>query len=441
MIKSKTLVGLAISLSLMVTLFGGCGSSNAPKDEGTKPVESKAADTKAPEAKKPVALRLGTYDAASETGLKEILDAYTAKNPHVTVKIEVSGWTDYWTKLEASAAGGALPEVFLMHAARYDQFAQSNLLMDLKELETADPNFKWENFDKGTVDGFTTGGKHFAFPISKLNNLLYYNKEIFTAAGEAFPDGSWDWNKLLEVAKKLTNAEKGIYGFAARNHTTEGYESFIYANGGYVLSPDKKKSGFDMPETIAAIQWWSDLSNVHKVSPTVDKFAETDIYTMFMNGKLAMAPLYSTQLLRLTSNADIKDKFDVAELPKGKVKATLVASDGLVAPAKNSNPQEAINLMSYLATKDVMQMYGEKGIFIPAYQGLENSYLNKYSAYNTAAVIDSFSFGFTNPVSKSKSKWGTIEHENVTKILSKAIPVEEGCKIITEEMNKLLATE
>ena len=386
-------------------------------------------------------LRLATYDAPSEDGMTEITRAYMLKNPNIAVKIEVAGWTEYWTKLEAAAAGGAMPEVFVMHAARYDQFAKAGLLMDLKDLTTLDPTFSWANFDKSTVDGFTTAGKHLAFPISKLDNVLYYNKEIFTAAGIAFPDATWDWNKLLDVAKKLTNPAKGIYGFAARSHTTEGYESFIYENGGYVLSPDKKKSGFDLPETITAIQWWKDMSNTYKVSPTISQFAETTIYQMFMSGKLAMAPLYSSQLLQLTANTDIKDKFDVAELPKGKVKATIVACDGFVAPAKNNNSEETLKLLSFLASKEAMKMYGEKGIFIPAYNGLEDTYLKKYSKYNTAAIKSSFSFGVTNPVSRSKSAWSATEADIMTKILNNTIPVEEGCKTIATEMNKQLAND
>ena len=49
----------------------------------------------------------------------------------------------------------------------------------------------------------------------------------------------------LETAKKLTNKENKIYGFGAPLNSHEGYYNFIFQNGGYILSDDKKKCGYD----------------------------------------------------------------------------------------------------------------------------------------------------------------------------------------------------
>lgn len=60
----------------------------------------------------------------------------------------------------------------------------------------------------------------------------------------------------MAAAKKITNPEKGIYGFGAPLDMQQGYDNFIFQNGGEVLSADKTKSGFDTPAVKEAMQWY-----------------------------------------------------------------------------------------------------------------------------------------------------------------------------------------
>ena len=50
---------------------------------------------------------------------------------------------------------------------------------------------------------------------------------MFDEAGIAYPDESWDWDTLVEIAKKLTN-EKQVWGFNASPNQQSGYGSFVY---------------------------------------------------------------------------------------------------------------------------------------------------------------------------------------------------------------------
>ncbi len=46
---------------------------------------------------------------------------------------------------------------------------------------------------------------------------------MFDEAGIAYPDDTWDWDKLKEVAKKLTKSDGSQYGFGAGLSNQEGY--------------------------------------------------------------------------------------------------------------------------------------------------------------------------------------------------------------------------
>ena len=39
------------------------------------------------------------WDKNQQAGMQAIIDAYTAKNPNVSINLQVTPWSEYWTKL------------------------------------------------------------------------------------------------------------------------------------------------------------------------------------------------------------------------------------------------------------------------------------------------------------------------------------------------------
>ena len=229
----KKLIAIALSTAAMITVLSGCGSettSDAPKKSDTS-------------TKQPVTLTYAIWDKNQEPGMKAIADAFTQENPNIKVKVEVTPWNQYWTKLEAAATGGELPDVFWMHVNNFLKYQSNGLLMDITDRLKDSKDVDLNNFPEGLVDLYTADEKKYAIPKDYDTIALWYNKTLFDQANIPYPDDTWDWNKLLEVAQKLTDPSKGIYGFSAPQIDQEGYWNFIYQNGGYVISEDRKKSG------------------------------------------------------------------------------------------------------------------------------------------------------------------------------------------------------
>ncbi|WP_153057392.1 extracellular solute-binding protein, partial [Streptococcus suis] len=93
---------------------------------------------------------------------------------------------------------------------------------------------KLANFPDGLNEIYNINGKQYAIPKDFDTIGLWYNKKLFDEAGIPYPDDTWDWNKLKEVAKKLTKPDGSQYGFGAGLSNQEGYYNFIYQNGGKV---------------------------------------------------------------------------------------------------------------------------------------------------------------------------------------------------------------
>ena len=62
-------------------------------------------------------------------------EAYTKEHPDVTVKTQLTTWTEYWTKLEASAMGNSSADIITMNVLHVEEYADAGILMDLTDAE------------------------------------------------------------------------------------------------------------------------------------------------------------------------------------------------------------------------------------------------------------------------------------------------------------------
>ena len=109
----------------------------------------------------------------------------------------------YWDKLQTSIAGGDAPDVFAMDGPLFPDYQTRDVLLDLKPFIDRDGYDLGQLADQAVAD-FTTPDGQFGLPRDLNVVALYYNKAMFDAAGIPYPDDTWDWAKLTDVAKKLT---------------------------------------------------------------------------------------------------------------------------------------------------------------------------------------------------------------------------------------------
>lgn len=413
----------ACSVALMTTL-AGCGSkTNTGSSSGN------------------VTLTYSIWDKNQQPGMEAIAKAFHEKNPNITVNVEVTPWDQYWTKLDAGASGGSLPDIFWMHPNSYLKFADSGMLMDLTDKIKDSKDMSMDNFPKDIVNLYTDNGKNFAIPKDYDTIGLWYNKTLFDEKGIPYPDETWDWNKLLEVSQKLTDPSKGVYGFIAPKDGQQGYYNFIPQNGGYVLSPDKKKSGFDSPEAKAAIQWDVDLSLKYKVSPTQQQFADTSFGQYFESGKAAMGLFGSWMVSEFKANDYVAKNCNVAVIPHGKQKATVINGLGNVASAKTKNPDAAWKFLEFMGTKEANTLQAENGAAIPAFKGTEQPWIDFTKNFNVKVYPQMLDYAVINPNSKTAPKWTAAENDILSKVWAGQLSVEDGCNQLAKQMNDFLATE
>jgi multiple sugar transport system substrate-binding protein len=421
----KKLISVIAATVAVGTMLAGCSGSNSSGGS----------------SKGDVTITYGIWDKNQEPGMRKMADAFEAKNPGIKVNVEVTPWDQYWTKLEAAATGGSLPDVFWMHSSQAARYASNSVLMDLTDKIKSSKTMSLDKFPKDLVKVYENDGKNYAIPKDFDTIGLWYNKKLFDEAGVAYPNENWTWDDLLAAAKKITNPAKGVYGFGAPMDLQQGFDNFIFQNGGKVLSDDKTKSGFDTPAVKEAIQWYVDLSVKEKVSPTQTQFSENGYTTWFESEKTAMGLFGSWMLSEFGSNENVSKNCDVTVLPKGKQRATIYNGLGNAVAESTKHKEEAWKFVEFLGSEEANKIQAESGVAIPAYQGTTDAWMKTQTKFNSKVYAQMLEYAVINPYSKETSKWQKAETDTLLQAFTGKVGVNEACDEVAKKVNEILATE
>lgn len=412
-----------VLIIFLVFTLGACSSN----DEGA------SADGKA-------TIKYAYWDKNQEDMLKDIVKAFNKDYPNIQVKLELTPYDQYFTKLDAAATGGSLPDVFWMNGPNFVKYASNEMLEPINN-RIKDDELDLSPYPKGLLGLYQYEDKTYALPKDYDTVGLWYNKKLFDEAGIDYPNEAWKWDDLVEAAKALTNPDKDIYGIAAFIQDAQAsYFNTILANGGYIISEDKTESGFDDPNTIDGIQKYYDLIHKHKVSPTHAQMETTDATSMFESGKVAMMFQASYMIPQFKANEYTNEHADVALLPEMQKRSNVIHGLGNVIAKNSENKDAAWKFVTFLSSEKAAVMQAESGI-IPAYEGTQDAWTKSTPNFNLQVFLDMAEVAEPYPVSKDTSKWSTIIQDNLTKAWSGQITVEEASEKIDKQMEEVLASE
>ena len=261
----------------------------------TKPPEV-AVPTSTPGAvpkvsKEPVTIRYMERAGSLGDGMRHFSRVYEERNPGVTVKNETTSWEDHTTKVATMVAAGTMADVCFQHSSvQLPGLAAKGVWVDPEPLGNADKH-DWKQYYKWALDALRLGpnDKLAAMPmgVHSGENLLGWNREHLQKAGvkEPTPDTSVD--ELTELCVSLKKAVPDIWPIVTplAVYTMEAHSR---SWKGYLISEDRTKCGFDLPETQAAHQYVYDWVHKYKVMPGRAEM-QGDYRQMFRSGKLGIA--------------------------------------------------------------------------------------------------------------------------------------------------------
>lgn len=388
-----------------------------------------------------VILTYSIWDKGQEPAMRAIADAFEKENPNIKINVEITPWDQYWMKMDAAAQGGALPDIFWMHSSQISRYGRNRKLLDLTDRIKNSKKINLNNYPEGLVELYSPANKNYAIPKDYDTTALWYNKALFDEAGIPYPDETWTWDTLLETAKKLTNKENKIYGFGAPLNSHEGYYNFIFQNGGYILSDDKKKCGYDDKKTLEALRWYIDLGLKEGVSPTQKEFDEVSPLTLFESGKLAMGIFGSWNVANFKQNEYVRENCDIAVLPMGEKRASVYNGLGNAIGYNTKHPEEAWKFVEFLGGKEANILQAEYGAAIPAYKGIDEKWAEVTKEFNARAHVEMLDYAEILPYSNRTARWKVIEDDLWPRVWAGQANLDEVSKRMDKDIEEVLAED
>lgn len=385
------------TFKLIVIMFLSFILLLAACSQGTKTTSNNASNNKSKDKKVTIDYFTFSPGEQHEKDLKAMISAFEAQNPNIKIKYEMVSFNDYFTKLQTRLAGGSAPDTFELNYENFINYASKDALLPLDNLLKSDSEFNPSEMNQKAFDAFQYKGKQYGMVESFSDVVLFYNKDLFDAAGVGYPTAEWTWKDELAAAKKLTNKSKGIYGTYAPIQFWEFYKT-IAQNGGSIFNKDKTVATVNSPENVEALQWMVDKVNKYKVTPNDKEMSGQADGDLFKAGKIAML---RTGIWMIDSFKDAKFKWDIALEPGNTQKAHHFFANALAISKTTKNPEAAWKWLKFMsASKEAAKIRVDSSWELPAVSNtdLVNAYLQKTPPQNRKVVFDALDTLVVPPV-------------------------------------------
>lgn len=373
-----------------------------------------------------------------------IEDWKTKYCPGAEVDLQVQPWGQYWDLLRTNAAGGDLPDVFTMSQTFFYTYASNDVLLNLQPyLDAADIEAA-ALWGSGMIDPYRWGDNQdlYAGPVNWDTIAIYYNKELFEAAGVELPTADWTWDDFADAAAKLTNAEQDVYGAAVYAEYQAGYPNWIAATGttpvveagraSCTLTDEGSQAALNFLKGLYDAGYMPSVSVVGGASPD-------DAFNFWLAGKLGMVAGGSWKLPEAIEKATFD--WDVVQLPRhpetGRTRS-IVHSVGYVASANSDSPDLAANLITYLVSDEGQQFFADAGGVAPANPAMQQRWVDSFG--DTTVNIQTFvnALQDSQGVTVFDEIWDKINNEIVVNIFDQGMSVEDATQAACEFVDSQL---
>ena len=382
-------------------------------------------------------LTVVTWDATTTPYLTAQKEAFEASHPGVKIEYIDVDAADWPTKAPSILAQpNDKSDVFMIK--EIDQLINWQAQGYAAPLTDYIDGYDMSGF-LGTEANYAVDGVQYAIPFRSDFWVLFYNKDLFDAAGVAYPTNDLTWDQYAELAKKLTDKDKGVYG--AHYHTwLSAVVNWAVCGTDYTLADGKYDN------LLYFYQLYQDLEDSGACMAYDELKASGLKYAAaFENGNVAMLPmgywLVSTVIGDIKAgNASLN--WGIAAVPH---------ADGVAAGSSFGNLTGAMisakSEQKDLAWEYISWLGGPEGAKATASVGARPAWVSAEVA-DVMASVDGFpadenskgallpaSVAMEWPVADKVADIKTIINDEHTLIMAREISPEEGI----EEMNERVA--
>ena len=368
------------------------------------------------------------YPVAVGGPITKVIDdmaaAFHKENPDVVVKPVYAGsYQDSITKALTAHKGGNPPQLAVLLSTDMFTLIDEDAIVPIDQLAKGAEDEKWlGGFYDAFMQNSRSGGHTWGVPFQRSTIVMYYNKDLFRAAGLDPERAPATWAELVEYAGKLTQRD------ASGNTNQWGIEipsggAFAYwlfqalttPNDTLLMNEAGNEVYLDKPAVVEALTFWRDLSAKHKVMPT----GTIDWGTTpkdFLEKKAAIVWTTTGNLTNIRNNADFP--FGVAPMPHAKRGGSPTGGGNfyIFKDAKPEQQQAALRFAKWATAPERAADWSiATGYVAVTPAAWETERMKQYAKEVPAAVVA------RDQLEVSVAEFSTHENQRVTKVLNDAL--------------------
>ena len=387
-------------------------------------------------------LTIVAWDANTTGYLTAQKEAYEASHPGVTIEyIDVSS-QDYDTKVAAMLAGGDTSDIYMVKdIPALLNWYDAGYTTNLNDYMTA-ANYDLSGF-VGMETNYAVDGKQIALPFRSDFEILFYNKDLFDAAGVEYPNNEMSWEEYKEKALAVADPSKEIYG--THYHTwLSTAVNYTVADGVNTLIDGEYSDLAYFYEIIQELEDAEACMAYNEISAAGLHYSGA-----FGNGNIAMMPMGYWYVATLITNIqegtyNVKN-WGLASMPTKEGVAAGSTFGNLTGAMINEKSEKKDLAFDYIAW-----LCGEEGSKVTASTGNRPAWVSEGVA-DVMSAIDGFPtdegskaallptyVAIEIPGSEYSSQISSILGEEHSAIMTREITIEEGIENMNERVQELL---
>jgi sn-glycerol 3-phosphate transport system substrate-binding protein len=363
------------------------------------------------------------YPVAVGGPITKLIDEYAADftkdNPGIKVTpIYAGSYQDTIVKaLTAHKAGNPPVTSVLLSTDMFTLIDEDAIVPIDGFVKTADDKAWLDGFYKAFMLNSQTGGKTWGIPFQRSTVVLYYNKELFKAAGLDPNKPPASWAETLDMAKKLTvkDASGKVTQWGVQIPSS-GFPYWLFQglaiqNGVAMANDAGNAVKFDDPGTIEALTYWTELVKAGVHPPGIVEWGTTP--KDFFEKKVAMMWTTTGNLTNVRTNA--KFDFGVAMLPAGKKRGSPTGGGNFYISKKATPAQQeaAFKFAKWMTQPERAAKWSiDTGYVAISEAAYQTAALKKYGAEFAPALVA------RDQLPHALAEFSTHENQRVTKALN-----------------------
>lgn len=278
----------------------------------------------------------------------ELVREFNASQSDIEVVYEpIPG--QYYPKLLAMLVSETAPDVFYLDVLWFKPFLEKKKILLSLEPFLAKSTMKKADFMEPLVAAFSDRGTSYGIPKDFNTLALFYNKDMFDAAGIPYPDETWDLDRLRDVARKLTKPG-GAHGLVINHDSIDRFMPIANAYGAELFSAEGH-CALASPEATNALSFYTDLKLTDGSAIFPSDVGASFAEDAFGRRMAAMALGGSWMIGYLAeSNPDVR--YGVTELPRGpKSRSNFLFTVSYSIPQSSRHSAEAFRFIEFLTSE------------------------------------------------------------------------------------------